>query len=114
MARTKNMSSGQQQISELQFCGDFVDLHSFTLKRLDHNVMSLTACRLAVIPHENVRRLIDRFPHLGRVYWLMTNIDASIHREWTASLGRRSALERMVMMVRVMSPTATCWPPRPG
>ena len=25
----------------------------------------------------------------------MTNIDASIHREWTASLGRRSALERM-------------------
>ena len=95
MARTKNMSSGQQQISELQFCGDFVDLHSFTLKRLDHNVMTLTPCRVAVMPHENVRKLIDRFPHLGRVYWLMTNIDASIHREWTASLGRRSALERM-------------------
>ena len=43
MARTKNMSSGQQQISELQFCGDFVDLHSFTLKRLDHNVMTLNS-----------------------------------------------------------------------
>lgn len=95
MARTKTMKNGHQQICELQFSGDFVDLHSFTLKKLDHNVLTLTPCRLAVVPHDNIRRLIDRFPHLGRVYWLLTNIDASIHREWTASLGRRSALERM-------------------
>ena len=39
--------------------------------------------------------LLERFPHVGRVYWLMTNLDAAIHREWTVSLGRRSALSRM-------------------
>ena len=95
MARTKSMADGQQQISELQFCGDFLDLHSFTLKRLEHNVLTLTAAKVAVVPHEDFGELIDRFPHLGRVYWMMNNIDAAIHREWTASLGRRSALERM-------------------
>lgn len=95
MARTKDLSDGRQQISELQFGGDFVDLHGFTLKRLDHNVTSLTPCRVAVVPHGNFSRLLDRFPHLARVYWMMTNIDAAIHREWTVSLGRRSALQRM-------------------
>jgi CRP-like cAMP-binding protein len=47
------------------------------------------------VPHERILALLERFPHLGRVYWLMTNIDAAIHREWTVSLGRRSSLSRM-------------------
>ena len=95
MARTKDLSDGGRQISELQFSGDFTDLHGFTLKRLDHNVVTITACRVGVVPHERILSLLDRFPHMARVYWLMTNIDAAIHREWTVSLGRRSSLSRM-------------------
>jgi CRP-like cAMP-binding protein len=95
MARTKDLSDGGRQISELQFSGDFTDLHGFTLKRLDHNVVTITACRVGTVPHERILALLERFPHLGRVYWLMTNIDAAIHREWTVSLGRRSSLSRM-------------------
>ncbi|HJR83261.1 MAG TPA: Crp/Fnr family transcriptional regulator [Sphingomicrobium sp.] len=95
IARTKDLSDGGRQISELQFAGDFTDLHGFTLKRLDHNIATLTPCRVGIASHERIRETLDRFPHLGRVYWLMTNIDAAIHREWTVSLGRRSALGRM-------------------
>ena len=95
IARTKDLADGQRQIGELQFSGDFTDMHGFTLKRLDHNIATLTPCRIAIVPHDNVRALIDRFPHLGRLYWTMTNIDAAIHREWTVSLGRRSAASRM-------------------
>lgn len=95
MARTSSMASGHQQIIELQFCGDFVDLHGFTLKRLDHNLTAITDCRYAVFPHERLRQMLEKHPHLTRVYWLMTNIDASIHREWTVSLGRRPAPSRM-------------------
>ena len=95
IARTKDLSDGGRQISELQFAGDFTDLHAFTLKRLDHNIATLTPCRVAIAPHERIRETLERFPHLSRVYWLMTNIDAAIHREWTVSLGRRSALSRM-------------------
>ena len=95
MARTKDLSDGGRQISELQFAGDFTDLHGFTLKRLDHNVVTITPSRLGVVPHERIQALTERFPHLSRVYWFMTNIDAAIHREWTVSLGRRSSLSRM-------------------
>ena len=41
IARTKDLADGQRQISELQFAGDFTDLHGFTLKRLDHNVATM-------------------------------------------------------------------------
>lgn len=95
LARAKQMEDGQRQISELHVAGDFADLHSFTLKRLDHDIVSLTPCRVAIVPHDKLREITERFPHLTRVYWFATNLDAAIHREWTVSLGRRSALQRM-------------------
>ena len=95
MARAKDLPSGQRQLAELHVAGDFTDLHGFTLKRLDHDVISITRCRAAIVPHERLRELTERFPHLTRLYWLMTNMDAAIQREWTLSLGRRSALSRM-------------------
>src|SRR4051812_41828248 len=57
MCRYKDLSEGQRQITELHVAGDFVDLHSFTLKRLDHSIMALTPCRIAVVPHERLRAL---------------------------------------------------------
>jgi CRP-like cAMP-binding protein len=92
--RYKDLSDGARQISELHIAGDFADLHSFTLKYLDHDMMTLTPCRAALFPHERLRDITERFPHLTRVYWFATNLDAAIHREWELSLGRRSALSR--------------------
>ena len=95
MCRYKDLRNGQRQITELHVAGDFADLHSFTLKRLDHNIMTLTPCRVAMVPHERLQEITERFPHLTRVYWFMTNLDAAIHREWELSLGRRTALARV-------------------
>lgn len=95
LARTKDLADGQRQISELHIAGDFADLHSFTLKRLDHHVVTLTPCRIAAVPHDRLFDITQRFPHLTRVYWFSTNVDGAMYREWTVSLGRRSALARM-------------------
>jgi CRP-like cAMP-binding protein len=95
MCRYKDLSDGGRQISELHVGGDYADLHSFTLKYLDHNVMTLTPCRVAMIPHERLERITEEHPHLTRVYWFTTNVDAAIHREWELSLGRRSAASRL-------------------
>lgn len=93
--RYKDLSSGERQITELHVAGDFMDLHSFTLKRLDHHVMTLTPCTIALVPHENLTAITEQHPHLARLYWFETNLDAAIHREWTVSLGRRTAIARM-------------------
>ena len=95
MARTKDLKNGQRQVTELHVPGDFADLHSLTLKRLEHDVIALTPCKVAIASHAHLREITERFPHLTRVYWFSTNLDAAIQREWTVSLGARSALERM-------------------
>lgn len=94
-ARYKDLSDGQRQISALHVPGDFADLHSFTLKRLDHSLMALTRCRVAPAPHARIAELVERFPRLGRIYWFSTNLDASMHREWVLSIGARDALARI-------------------
>ncbi|MES2444489.1 MAG: Crp/Fnr family transcriptional regulator [Pseudomonadota bacterium] len=94
MARYKDLSEGQRQITELHVPGDFVDLHSFTLKKLDHAILTLTRCKAAIVPHANLQRITEQFPHLTRVLWFSTNLDACIAREGEVSLGRRTAIQR--------------------
>ena len=95
LCRFKDFRDGRRQLLELHVPGDFVDLHSFTLKRLDHEVMSLTPCWIATASHADLRRITEQHPHLTRIYWFATNMDAAIQREWTMSLGRRDAVARI-------------------
>lgn len=94
MSRYKDLENGQRQITELHVPGDFADMHSYTLKVLDHSIQALTRSVIAVVPHERIARLIQDHPRLGRIYWFGTNLDAAIHREWVLSLGRRDAPQR--------------------
>lgn len=95
VSRNKDLSSGERQVLQLHLSGDFADLHGYTLKRLDHDVMTLTECHVGLVPHHRMQQLIDRHPRLGRYYWFSTNVDAAITRELALSLGQRSALSRM-------------------
>ncbi|WP_246167139.1 Crp/Fnr family transcriptional regulator [Sphingomonas piscis] len=95
LARSHNLAEGGRQITELHVAGDFADLHGFTLKRLDHDLVTMSKCRTAVVPHDRLIRLTEEFPHVARCYWFGTNLDAAIHRVWEVSLGRRRASPRM-------------------
>ncbi len=94
MCRCKNLRNGQRQITALHVPGDFLDLHGFTLKRLDHDVMSLGPSRVAFAPHDRLIKLTEDHPHLMRLLWMTTNMDAAMHREWELSLGQRSGAVR--------------------
>lgn len=94
MLRYKDLRDGGRQVSAVHIAGDFLDLHSFTLKRLDHNILTATPCKVALAPHKALREITERFPHLTRLLWFSTNLDAAMHREWELSLGRRSAMGR--------------------
>jgi CRP-like cAMP-binding protein len=96
--RYKTLSNGRRQSLELSIPGDFVDLHSFTMKRIDHDIACLATCRLAEVPHDRLEAITVHMPHLARVLWLSTMIDAAIHRELIVSLGARSAVERMAQL----------------
>ena len=49
--RYKDLPDGRRQILAIHIPGDFVDLHSYPLKRLEHSVAALTAIKVAFVPH---------------------------------------------------------------
>ena len=95
VARFKDLSGGQRQIMEVHVRGDFVDLHGFLLKRLDHNVGALSNVTVGYVPHDTLAKITAEEPHLSRMLWLSTLMDASIQREHILSMGRRGAQARI-------------------
>lgn len=98
-ARSKTLKDGKRQITAVQVTGDFVDLPSFVLKTIDHTIEALTPCRIANVSHKDLEIITEQFPHLTRMLWLTTVIDAAIHRAWLVSMGRRSSLGQIAHFV---------------
>lgn len=90
---------GRRQITALHIAGDFVDLHSLLLKVMDHSVVALANCDVVFTPHERLLDITTRTPHLGRLLWLSTLIDAAIQRAWMSSIGRRSSAAQLAHLI---------------
>lgn len=94
VSREAELPDGRRRILAIHVPGDFVDLHGFVLKSLDHEVVALTPTTMVTFPHEKMLPLVSEHHHLARVLWFATAVDAAIHREWIASYGR-SAVARL-------------------
>lgn len=97
--RYSALASGARQFTEISVPGDFVDLHGFVMKRLDHGVHAFSDCRVLEVPHEQLKTITERHPHLTRLLWLETVIDAAIHRQWLLALGRQDAPARLARLI---------------
>lgn len=99
MCRYMDGSDGHRQLVSVQTPGDFVDLHGYPLQRLDHDIATISECQVAYAPHDKLTELIERLPHLGRLLWFSTLLDAAMHREWIFRLGRLDAVGRVAHML---------------
>ena len=95
VCRYKLTEDGRRQIFSFHTPGDIPDLQSLHLRVMDHSIKTLTPSKVALIPHESMRDLMRRFPHVADVLWRDTLVDAAIFREWMLGIGRRSALARI-------------------
>jgi CRP-like cAMP-binding protein len=86
---------GQRQLVAVHVPGDFVDLHAFPMKRLDHDVATLGPVKIATFDHRTLQTVTERYPHVTRMLWFSTQLDAAMHREWIFRLGRLSAEGRI-------------------
>ena len=95
LCRYMDARDGYRQLVSIHVPGDFVDLHGYPLQRLDHDIATLTEAEVVTIPHDRLTELVDRFPHLGRLLWFATLLDAAMHREWIFRIGRLEAAGRL-------------------
>lgn len=90
---------GLRQLVSVHVPGEFVDLHAYPMRRLDHSVGTLTAVTIAIVPHEALKQILDPRPELARKLWFSTLIDAAMHRAWLFRVGRLDAVGRVAHFV---------------
>ncbi len=95
VGRVSILREGGRQISGLNVPGDFLDLHSLLLRKMDHSLVALTNAAVVAVSHADLRWICETRPHLMRALWRETVVDGAIHREWLSALGRRPAAERL-------------------
>lgn len=74
--------TSQRVITALHVPGDFLDLHAFVLSAIDHSVVSVGPSEAEFIDHSHLLEITEAHPHLTRLLWMSTAIDAAIHRQW--------------------------------
>ncbi|MGE4241937.1 Crp/Fnr family transcriptional regulator [Ramlibacter sp.] len=95
MTRQVYARDGRRHLMDVHLPGDFVDLHAYALKKLDHDVGALTAAKVAIFPHRELARIQSTFPNLTRQLWFLTLLDAAMHRQWIFRLASLDAIERI-------------------
>jgi len=90
---------GKRQITALHVSGDFVDLHSFLMKPMDHSIGAISTCHIATVSHAALARITEDHPRLTRMLWLNTLIDAGAHRRWTFVMGSLQGHQHLAHLV---------------
>lgn len=87
--------SGDRQIQSVYLPGDMPDLMSLHLKRMDHFIGSISACRVAYVSHEDVERVCRTSALMNGALWRETLIDAALYRTAIIRNAQLDAAERL-------------------
>jgi len=97
--RSKTIPDGKRQILSIHIPGEIPDLMSLFLHVMDHDLSTLTPCRLGFIHHETLQKLHRRRPNVAEIFWRDTLIDAAMFREWIVNVGQRPAPARLAHVI---------------
>lgn len=97
--RYKALEDGRRQIVAFLLPGDLCDLDVFILREMDHSLGALTPVLVADIMAETLDEVMGRHPRITKALLWNQLVTAAIQREWTVSLGQRSAFERMAHLL---------------
>lgn len=92
--RHKTLADGRRQIMSFRLPGDICDLQGLFLG-MDHNVTTLCAGEVALVPHAKLAEVMERHPRVARALWSTSLVEAAVFREWMIGMGRRTAYARI-------------------
>lgn len=99
VSRYKTLPGGGRQINSFHIPGDMIDLQSSLLLVADHGIRTHSPSTIVTFDAQDVLALAEEWPAWGRAFWFDTMVDASIFREWTLNVGRRSAVPRIAHLL---------------
>lgn len=97
--RYKSLEDGRRQILSFALPGDLCEQHALLLSRADHSLGAITAVTVAEITPMRLGLLLRASPRLAQAFAWSDLAGHAMQREWTVSLGQRTALERMAHLI---------------
>jgi CRP-like cAMP-binding protein len=97
----ERLPNGDRQIYAFQYPGDFCDLNRHVLPGGNHDVAvaAISDCRIGIIDHSELDRLVSDYPSLGLALWRSTMLEAAMLRKRLLSVGRQPALQRIAHLL---------------
>jgi CRP-like cAMP-binding protein len=93
--RYKQLEDGRRQIVSFFLPGDICDLNVFILREMDHSIGTITSVTIADLSRDFFEEISASYPRIASAFWWESLVNSAIQREWTMSLGQRTASERM-------------------
>jgi CRP-like cAMP-binding protein len=94
-ARYKRMKDSTRHIPALILPGDICDLDAAMFDRVDLGIITITTCVVAVLPRNRAKTLMANHPRIAAAFLSLALTENAILGEWAASIGRRSARQRV-------------------
>lgn len=89
------VEAGKHHIVAIHVPGDFVDLHSFALGHLDHDLVAAGPARVAQAERHCLDELAEKSAGVARALWFATLLSGAIHRRWIRNLEALDAPQRI-------------------
>jgi CRP-like cAMP-binding protein len=97
--RCKTLPDGRRQILNIHLPGDLIGLQGAMFEASSYSVEALTEVQLCLLPRRKIWSLFENMPELSfDVTWLGAREESHVD-ESLASVGRRSAAERIAALV---------------
>ena len=90
---------GGRVVSAISVPGDFMDLHAFGLRSLDHDLVSVGRTVVEHVPHDALRDLARARPLIMERLWYETLVDAKTHRAWIVAGATLTAPQRIAHLM---------------
>ncbi|MCJ2079843.1 Crp/Fnr family transcriptional regulator [Methylobacterium sp. J-090] len=97
--RYKVLPNGQRQIMAYFVPGDFCDLNVFILDEMDHNIGTISPCRVVDIPRRSIDEITARYPNITKAFWWCALVDEAVLREWLVNIGGRPPNQRIAHLL---------------
>jgi CRP-like cAMP-binding protein len=97
--RHKHLEDGRRQIIAFFLPGDVCDHNVFILREMDHSISTMTPVSIAAVSREALEDVTANHPRIAQGMQWDALVTAAIQREWTVSIGQRSAMERVAHLL---------------
>lgn len=96
--RYRQLPDGRRQMLSLLLPGDLFDPHLQVIGRSDHAIATITTMTVAEVAPEQLSALSHDSRRIAQALWWNDHVAMGAHREWIASLGLRTARERIALL----------------